>query len=179
MTEHFMAEEFFKGEILKPELEITKLFAAKILEPLRLAVNTPIVITSGWRSVPITTSGSAGATSDHNILAVNPKSSGAVDIYGKGLPVKRLFLTLASMIELGDIADLPREILWESRGGSEWLHVAYPPQLKDSEAFKEACGEHTDWLKKRGPAQHRYRRIILSSRIAESWPINAMGQRIG
>jgi hypothetical protein len=81
------------------------------------------------------------------------------------------------MVELGDIEVTPREILWESKGGSEWIHIAYPVAFKEDADFIEACHGQPEWLVTRKPPEHPYRRIVISNGAVESWPILIDGKR--
>lgn len=83
-----------------------------ILDPLRLAMNEPVVITSGYRS-PVLNSRVGGAPNSQHLTGC------AADIRIKNKAHgKRMFATLREFYYVD-------QLLYEHKGNTTWIHVSF------------------------------------------------------
>jgi len=121
-TPHFSLSEMLRSDIATQRgiantpsvgvLENICRLMTEVLEPARVKLDAPVIITSGYRSVELNYAVGGVANSQH------VKGQAADLVCTKLTDKKRLFDILAAM----DID----QILWETNSqGTQWIHVSY------------------------------------------------------
>lgn len=123
LTEHFSLEELTRSDFANEhELNNTAseyveknlmMLCALILEPLRIALNRPIIINSGYRSIEVN-AGVGGVPSSHHLIGL------AADIHFHSETELKEMLSVLKRNKHLDLA------LVERSKNAKWLHVQLP-----------------------------------------------------
>lgn len=123
LSKHFTLSEFLRSEVaarhgidMTPSdhvvANLTRL-ANEVLEPIRLAVGGPLIITSGYRPAPLNAFVGGAPASDH-------MSGRAADFRALDLELDELALIVRHESESLPVAKAIREF-------GQWIHVAVEP----------------------------------------------------
>jgi zinc D-Ala-D-Ala carboxypeptidase len=123
LTEHFTLEEMTVSEYAtrnglkntpsETSVQNLKILCKNILEPLRLIVKKPVIITSGYRSKIVNRAIGGSTTSQH-------MKGQAADFIVIGMTVEEVFNIVAKQ--------LPFDQLIQEFG--KWVHVSYKENLR-------------------------------------------------
>lgn len=112
------------------ETEALRLLATKILQPLRLSLGKPIVVSSGYRSPAVNKAVNGATTSQHRF-------GEAVDFTVPGMTTREICERIISM-------KLPFDQLIEEFG--RWVHVSYGPRQRRQVLRARTIGGKTQYL---------------------------------
>lgn len=120
LTEHFTLEEFTRSATATQRgidntppadaVENLSALCRNVLEPARISFGAPIIVTSGYRCWELNAAVGGKPTSQHT-------RGEAADIQ-----VKRGLQRLYKLIKKRGVYD---QLLYETNGRSEWIHVSY------------------------------------------------------
>jgi uncharacterized protein YcbK (DUF882 family) len=123
LTEHFTLEEMTVSEYAarnglkntpsETAVQNLKILCKNVLEPLRLIVQKPVIITSGYRSKKVNEAIGGSTTSQH-------MKGQAADFIVIGMTVEEVFTIVAKQ--------LPFDQLIQEFG--KWVHVSYAGKLR-------------------------------------------------
>ncbi len=121
-TEHFALEELVKSEQAAingiqniPSIGVLRNLCSlliEVLEPARVKLGAPIIVTSGYRNVALNTIVGGGKNSQHI-------RGQAADLVCKKLADKRQLFEILKTMDID-------QLLWETNSkGTQWIHVSY------------------------------------------------------
>ena len=141
VSEYFTYEEFTQSNYGNPIFNslskyLLKYLCLNILDPLRIQLEYPLLVTSGIRDINIVkglirAGYHPSSSTDHSFgdPEFNPFGSGAADIrpYGQG-SCEEIFSIVVDFIN-----HIPEfhigQVLWERQGDSEWVHISNPKSV--------------------------------------------------
>lgn len=141
VSEYFTYEEFTRSKYGNPIFNslskyLLKYLCLNILDPLRMQLDYPLLITSGVRDINVVkglirAGYHPSSSTDHSFgdPEFNPYGSGAADIrpYAQG-SCEEIFNLVVDFIN-----HIPEfqigQVLWERQGTSEWVHISNPKSV--------------------------------------------------
>ena len=164
LTEHFTLEEMtrstiarqkgLKNEPNESQIENLKLLCEYILEPIREKLNTPLYISSGFRSEKINTLVGGSKTSQHLL-----GQAADIQIFDKKLTNTDLFNIIVEMIRSGEITT--GQCIAEKVGGEiSWVHISTPTDRLRNQVL--IADIHNEYNKHKGKFEKKtnYTRIL-------------------
>lgn len=164
LTEHFSLSELtysniarqkgFKNEPNESQIENLKLLCEYILEPIRAKLNTPLYISSGFRSEKINDFAGGSKTSQHLL-----GQAADIQIFDKTKTNKDLFDIIVKMIKLGEITT--GQCIAEKVGGEiSWIHISTPTDRLRNQVL--IADIHNEYNKHKGKFEKKtnYTRIL-------------------
>jgi uncharacterized protein YcbK (DUF882 family) len=139
LTEHFTLEEMtvseyaarngLKNDPSETAVQNLKVLCKTVLEPLRLIVQKPVIITSGYRSKTVNKAIGGSSTSQH-------VKGQAADFIVIGMTVEEVFDIIAER--------LPYDQLIQEFG--KWVHVSYAGKLRHEKLLAKSAGGKTKYI---------------------------------
>jgi phosphoribosylaminoimidazole (AIR) synthetase len=119
LSAHFQSSEFEKDGPMPAGLtEIFKEFCEKILEPIRVYINQPMQITSGYRSPAANAAAHGVPTSEH--VATPRQCAADFTFDASRLPMRQVFDWIR------DSGTLPfHQVIFEHGGMASIIHISY------------------------------------------------------
>lgn len=164
LTEHFTLEEMTRSNIARQkgvknepnesQIENLKLLCEYILEPIREKLNTPLYISSGFRSEKINTLVGGSKTSQHLL-----GQAADIQIFDKKLTNTDLFNIIVEMIRSGEITT--GQCIAEKVGGEiSWVHISTPTDRLRNQVL--IADIHNEYNKHKGKFEKKtnYTRIL-------------------
>jgi uncharacterized protein YcbK (DUF882 family) len=139
ITEHFTMEEMtiseyasrngIKNNPSETAKQNIELLCQKVLEPLRVLVQKPVIISSGYRNKKVNEAIGGSSTSQH-------MKGQAADFIVIGMTVEEVFKTVADKLPFDQLID---------EFGS-WVHVSYSTKLRQQKLTAKRVEGKTKYL---------------------------------
>lgn len=140
LTEHFFLEEMTRSNIARQkglknepnesQIENLKLLCEYVLEPIRAKLNTPLYISSGFRSEKINALVGGSKTSQHLL-----GQAADIQIFDKKLTNTDLFNIIVEMVKNNEIQ--VGQVIWEfGEMEPNWIHVSLPTTRHRNEVLR-------------------------------------------
>ena len=143
-----------KNEPNESQIENLKLLCTEILEKVREKLNTPLYISSGFRSEKINTLVGGSKTSQHLL-----GQAADIQIFDKKLTNTDLFNIIVEMIRSGEITT--GQCIAEKVGGEiSWVHISTPTDRLRNQVL--IADIHNEYNKHKGKFEKKtnYTRIL-------------------